>query len=189
MTIAPAKQSPRTISMAKDPAYWQALGQFIESFAGTEIILFNYLAVLSKTKLEVAKIFYGGDQAERLIEKVTQVMPLQPVDKELREKTNTALSQLKKINYVRNYLVHYVSMDTSDKGRLISNITKAKKSASVVEYRASIAVLGEMTEDLERIKQLILYCLVVLNGHAPVKRDDLAASFPALNAAWRYTPP
>jgi hypothetical protein len=37
--------SPRRISNPKDPAYWEALGEFIEAFASAETVLFNYLGL------------------------------------------------------------------------------------------------------------------------------------------------
>ena len=89
-------------------------------------------------------------------------MAIMPLDPDLTNKTERALTQLKKIASVRNYLMHYVSFETGDKGRIISNITKVRKGNPVIEYRASVATLDEMTVDLERISHL---CLLPLRLH------------------------
>ena len=53
-----APPSPmRLVSMAKDLAYWLALGRFIEAFASAEIMLFNYLVIISKMKNDIARVF------------------------------------------------------------------------------------------------------------------------------------
>jgi hypothetical protein len=74
-TVPPPK---RTVNLTKDPAYWEALGQFIEAFAGAENLLFNYLVALSRTHVDVAKHFIGGEQVDRLIEHIRQILVIMP---------------------------------------------------------------------------------------------------------------
>jgi len=177
----------RSVRTVQDPAYWQALGRFIEDYAGVEILLFNYVVALSKMNHGIARIFYGKDQTDRLIEFANQITSANPLDTELQDKTALAFGQLKKISLVRNYLVHYVSFETSDKGRIISNITKVRRGVSVTEYRASVAELSQMTADLRRISHLLVYCLLGITRRATAERAAIAADLSALDAAWQYT--
>ena len=179
----------RSVSMTADPAYWQALGKFIETFAGIEILLFNYLAALSGMRNDIARIFYGEDQAHSLITLIRQVMALRSPGMELKGKTELALDQLQKISVIRNRLVHYVSFVTSDKGRIISNIARVKNGKAIIEYRASTSALGEMTADLETISHLLVYCLLGLTRRTAAERAEMAADLPRINNQWQYTQP
>lgn len=152
---------PRVASAVKDPAYWQALGKFIEAFAFAETLLFNYLAALSGTSHAISRALFGSDHADTLIDAVRRVRATLPPDDDLMNKTELALTQFKLISRTRNSVVHYVSIETSDKGRISSNITRARQDKLIVEYRASVAALEEMTIDLERVAQTLLYCQLV----------------------------
>jgi hypothetical protein len=196
MAMTPAKppaSSPqsarRIVSLVKDPAYWQALGQFIEAFAHAEILLFNYIVGMSRMTHDMARLMIGGDPVDRLIDCARQAIVVMNIDDDLRVKADIALTQLKEISKIRNYLVHYVSFDTSDKGRIISNITKIRKGKQLIEYRASVSDLADMTADLDgRLSSLLVYCLLGLRWSTRPERDQLTAEMPALNDAWRYKP-
>ena len=61
-------------------------------------------------KHDIARIFYGKDQTDRLIDFASQITSANPLDVELNDRTAMAFGQQKRINLVRNYLVHYVSI-------------------------------------------------------------------------------
>jgi hypothetical protein len=44
----------RTTRTIRDPAYWHALGEFIESFASTETMLFTYLGLHAEIDFRIA---------------------------------------------------------------------------------------------------------------------------------------
>jgi hypothetical protein len=173
------------VSTAKDPAYWQALGEFIEAFSSTGTLLFNYLAGVARTPHAIAKALFGGDHVDELIKCLKQVIAVRPLRPDISAETTIALTQLKIISNTRNSVVHYASFVLSDKGRVSSNITRAKRDELIVEYRASVGALKEMTSDLERISQLILYCWLATEQPSKVTRDQFAG-LPAPNAAWLY---
>ncbi|MGD0762659.1 MAG: hypothetical protein ABR929_05610 [Roseiarcus sp.] len=188
-----AAPAPRSVSTTKDPAYWQALGEFIETFASTETMLFSYLIVRIKVPHPVGRALFGGHHVDQLIGAVSRITLVLPPDHDLAEKTVLALDQLRIINATRNSIIHYPSFVTSDKGRISSNITRARRAELIIEYRATVEALKEMTADLERISQIFLYCFLIAQGTKSLTPSmtpsQLAAEMPALNAAWLYKQP
>jgi hypothetical protein len=179
--------------MVKDPAYWQALGEFIEAFAQTETLLFNYLIALIGVSHAVGRALFSGDHVDALVDTVRRVARASPPDRDIVEKLEPALTQFKIINTTRNSIVHYVSMVASDKGRISSNITRARSAEQVIEFRASLDSLREMTTDLERVSQVFLYCQLTSRAGGPrvpqLAREDLVNQLTALSAAWLYIQP
>jgi|SRR5580658_8498641 hypothetical protein len=198
MTKAPPKAAPtvppRAISMQPDPAYWQALGRFIEAFASTETTLFNYLIALVDVPHAVGRALFSGDHVDTLIGTVKRVALVTTTASDVKDTLEPALTQFKIIGSARNSIVHFVSMVTSDKGRVSSNITRARSAEHIKEFRASVETLNEMTTDLERISQSFVYCLLTSpgGGRPPLPqhaRAYLTSQLPALNVAWLYIPP
>jgi hypothetical protein len=179
------------VSVTKDPAYWQALGEFIEAFAGAETMLFNYLVACAGMSHKAGRAIIGGSHQEQLIGMIRRLWATNPPDADIMEKAKPALDQFSSINTVRNSLVHYSSFVTSDKGRVSSSITRAHPGeAKFHEYRISDTILNDMTADLGKISHHFTYCLVTTIEYrrfiTKAARDDLANGLPALNAAWRY---
>jgi hypothetical protein len=177
---------PPIPTLSKTPAYWEALGRFIQSFAGVELTLFQYTTHLAKIDWNVARILLGGEQVDRLIDHTRKLMDTASVDTDIQNKTNIALTQLKSISTVRNLLVHYVSIERQETGSSISWFKKYHRDAPL-SYNVSTKDLENMTVDLDgRLSHLLLYCLTRVLLPDDPKNE---AKYDHLNDAWRYKAP
>lgn len=174
---------PRLISFTKDPAYWQALGEFIELFASAEHVLFNYLSLYVNIHPQLAKALFSGFHVDQMISLIRRVWIVTPPD-DMRDKLDDALSQFKAINDVRNSMVHNVSYVTSDKGRLSSN-TRAMTVEHVKEFRVEPDILKDIIADTEKIRDHLIYTVMIIADprNSP---NQLIGDFPTLPASWRY---
>jgi hypothetical protein len=184
---APATESPLTISVLPDPAYWQALGQFIEGFALGEVGAFAYLAACAGIRNLTARALLSGARADQLIVAIRKVWQIKSPDDDIREKVDTALTQFKHISAVRNSAVHYASFVISDRGRITSNVSRALTREHVREFRISPEVMTAMITDLEKISHHLTYGLVATID-SRVSRDELLRDLPNLAASWQYKP-
>jgi hypothetical protein len=55
------------------PAYWQTLGQFIETFADIEARMFYLLASYSNVSIDVAKALFSGTRVEAAIKLIRRI--------------------------------------------------------------------------------------------------------------------
>jgi len=172
------------VSLEKDPVYWQALGEFIEAFASAEIMLFSYFVNHAGIPFSIAKAFWPDIRAVRIIELIGAVWKEKPPDADIRQKLEVVFCKFKKINEIRNSMVHNVSFVTDDKGRVSSNISRR---LYINEYRVSPDKIRDMISDLEKIKAHLTYAVIV-TAEPWTNRDDLAREAPALAASWRYEP-
>ena len=108
----------RTLATIHDPSYWQALGEFIEAFSGAEMGLLHYLTSCAKVRNDVARALFSGVHVDQMISFVRRVWQVIPPDADIAEKMSGVLEQFKIISDTRNSLVHYVSLVSSDKGRI-----------------------------------------------------------------------
>jgi hypothetical protein len=173
------------------------LGEFIETFASAETMLFNCLILCANLNHATARVLFSGihvNQIVDMIRKVWEVITPHPdVQKKLDDpadgpETLSALSQFTVINKKRNSMVHYVSFLTSDQGRVSSNITRAATKKRLREFRVSPDILKDMSTDLEKISDHLQYAISVI-ADPGASRDELAHGLPALAASWRYKEP
>jgi hypothetical protein len=184
-------KSPRSISIVRDPAYWQALGEFIEAFASAETMLFTYLAVCANIPNSTAKALLSGIHADQIVSLIRRVWEIRPQTSGTTKRLERAFAQLTEINKIRNNVVHYASFVTSDKGRVSSNVTRAltRDRRRLKEFRVSSDILGDMTVDLETISQNLTYALTAIIDPGGISPETAQRELPALDAAWRYTDP
>jgi hypothetical protein len=150
------------ISTAKDPAYWQALGEFIEAFASAELLLFNYLVMHAAIPHSTARVLLPEIRADRIVDCIRAVWNVRTPDVHIRQELDVALAQVKEINKRRNSMVHNVSLVTSDKGRISSNITRAFTHKCPKEYRVAPDIIRDMIADLEKISAHVVYALIII---------------------------
>jgi hypothetical protein len=174
----------RSIRFKDDPTYWQALGRFVETFAGVELLVFTLTCFYAKTPERLGRIILSGQRTDACSGYIRTIMRIEQFPSTLTEELEGVLNKLSEISRGRNFLIHYGSFETSDKGRIISNISRAKSSTSIEEIRASVADLEIMTIDLIKIRSH-LTMLRVMPG---ASFDDRAAQMPILLDAWQYKP-
>ena len=189
---------PRSISIVDDPAYWRALGEFIERFAIVEDVLFNYVARIIPATSTVSRAILPGTRTGELCECIRRIweadenwhahpetgLPLSEIHFLQKKELDPVLSHLKAINTVRNSLVHYATFTTSDKGRISSNVGRAITPEGIKEHRATPTILNQMTADLGKVgRHLLTFIVTWKNPFAESVRD-----WPALNDTWQYKP-
>jgi hypothetical protein len=177
----------RTLATVHDPAYWQALGEFIEAFSSAELGLMHYLIWCAKLRHDVGRALLSGIHVDQMINFIRRVWQIIPPDADIAEKLSGVLEQFKLISDVRNSMVHYVSLVSSDKGRISSNATRALTDRHIREHRVEPKILQEMTADVRKISNHLSYAEIATVDPRR-DRSELAKSFPALVVSWRYKP-
>ena len=167
-----------------DPAYWQALGQFIEVYASVESMMFYLLTLYSKVPADIAKALFSGTRLDASIKLIRRIMAVNDPGEVRREELNVIFAQLTVINDARNDVIHYGSNETIDYGRISSNYTRAHLPENVTVRPMSAVVLEAMRHDLERIhSHLFVQCVLPDNKGAKPSLTTLLA------ASWQYKPP
>jgi hypothetical protein len=196
-----------TVDMRPDPDYWQALGEFVESFADTEIALFYHLVRAAKIEEDVARALFGGERAANYVNLITRIWEVRPPTDEIRQELEPVFQWFFAINDTRNIIIHYrswgqystlttsegVPLVTSDgrplrvsdsKIRISSDIVRARDRENPRVKHVSAQIVRDMTADLLRIRQHLMSLFAYPNAPLSVR----AAKFPEILNAWRYTP-
>lgn len=181
----PDSRPRRTISIIDDPEYWKALGHFIEAFATAETVLFHTLAFCAGTSISTAKAIFPGTRTDQAIKSIHRLFEARPaLNAEMKSELTDVLTHLKWIADARNLIVHYSSVVTSDKARIVSDITRALKPKNIKEQRVCQKILNAMTDDVTKIAHHLAMICAMPNASLAEKAREL----PVLNDAWQYTP-
>jgi hypothetical protein len=183
MTVVPPA-ARRTIDYSDDPAYWLALGQFVSRFAGVENAMRTFLAMQANVSDPVARAVFSGVHPEQAIQFIERIWNVCDPGREARAELRCAFRQLSAINARRNLILHFGSYETTDRGRVASTALRATRASGAEELSASIATLGAMSADLDKIGLHLASHMAYPNS--PL--SDRLSHFPALAEAWRYTP-
>ena len=168
-----------------EPTYWQALGQFIETYAHTEAVLFETLASYTDIPIEVARAVFSGVRTDASMDFIRRIIAVNGLETEKHTDPGELFEHLKFITDLRNHVVHYRSFLTDDSVRMASNITRALSPEKIKELRVSAEILGKATHDLEKI-----YAQLGMDILAPMlSLAQRARHLPVLNDAWLYKPP
>jgi hypothetical protein len=108
-----------------DPAYWLALGKFVEFFAHTEGVLFIYLSLCIKINVKEAKAVFSGLHVDQIIKHIRRLWQISKPDETVRAAVDVALTQLKLINGLRNSIVHHRSILNVKRERISTNFSRA----------------------------------------------------------------
>lgn len=174
----------RTISVVQEPAYFEALGRFVNEFAGVESALLFALKTYTKVSWPVARAIFSGARIETAMDFINRICNALDPGQERREELDDVFTQLRVINEIRNSLLHYGSATFSDKGRVTSNVRTAHLATRIREYSVSLDIINAMTADLQKISfHLTLQCL-----RPDASFAERAAEIPEIAGTWRYKP-
>lgn len=187
MAKKPKSQMPTIVigNLRPDPAYWQALGSFIESFANIELVMFGLLAVYAKVSNKQTRALFSGTRVDAAIKLIRRLIAVEDPGELQRKELEIVFAQLSAINEARNDIVHYGSMVTTE-GRMTTNISRAHLAENVTWRPISTDVVNAMTEDLHKIRTHLM--LHQKHGGDDETRDRLLA-FDIRSYAWLYKPP
>lgn len=169
----------------EEATYLIGLASFIEAYALFEASLFSYLEKTADIHGAMAIIAFGGlnvQGKQGAIYRIWRVTPPNPkIEKEVREVFKRSLD----ITEVRNSMLHYGSIVTTDRGRITTDMARALKASEATTHRVTGDTLTAMKLD-------ILKCgthLISLAIRPTFSLDERRAAVPgsALENAWRYT--
>ena len=175
---------PRSVTLESDRTYLAALGEFIETFATIETVIFNALISYANMPVPVGRALLSGTRVDQAIDFINRLFEAGLVPQNERAEIADALTQLRAINNFRNTLVHHNSFVTSDRGRVVSNVSRALTPARIREHRTSPEILAGAIHDLIKIGNALL-AVRFMRGVPPLAR---AKELPILSDAWRYKP-
>lgn len=182
-----SEDSQRTIIIGPaDPAFYQALGRFIDSFATAEAVLFALHAYFVGIDRKIAAAVFAGVRVDGFMENIRRIMDVADPGKEPREEIEEIFAQLKEIAQARNDVVHYFSFETSDAGRIVTTATRAHIPKKIRERKISTKILEDMTADVHKIVSHMQ-----LHMQHPRRAAERLSAFKsgAWHDAWRYKRP
>jgi len=161
--------------------YWQALGKFIEDFAGAEYAMSEVLRKYAGVSQHVGKAIFSGTKSDAAIKLIERIWAVHDPGETVKAELRSAFAQFRAINNVRNIAIHYGSHKRPEKGRFVSTLRNALTPDRVNEARVSSAILGQMSDDLFKIS---VHCWRRAFRLKPNRQDS-----GILRRAWRYKPP
>src|SRR5208282_2675555 len=143
----PMLRMPEGIKMGTkpDPAYWQALGEFIEMIANVETMTFYLLTLYAAVTPDHAAALFSGTRLLDAMKLIRRIIASAGAANKRHEELELLFAQLTAINAARNDIVHYGSIETVDFGRVTSNWTRAHIPENITVRPMSIEMLRAMT--------------------------------------------
>jgi hypothetical protein len=177
----------RVLEAHPDEGYLRALGDFVESYANTESLVFTYLHFSSKLTLPVSRALFSGVRTKEAISYIQRIWDVDPPPDFVRSHVEEAFTHLHMITDVRNHVMHYGSFLTDEQVRVTSDLGRAHTVERVRQMRIGEEDLITMTRDLFKIGIHIMAAMwVIMSGFDKRREAEFA---PLLAAAWRYTQP
>ena len=177
--------------------YWQALGRFIEAFAGIEYIMFLTLASHAKVSPGMSQAIFSGARVDASVDYIRRIFAVYDPGPENKKEFEELFEHLKFVNDLRNHVAHYPPGDKEGKDRIINNMWRALTLAKTKRMRVSADTLTAATHDVHKIS----FRLARSNAMAhflskKMPPDQLAyqyshwvISFPIVEEEWLYKPP
>jgi hypothetical protein len=178
-------QQPVTLSTLNEPAYYEALGRFVEAFSIVEGMLLFMLKTYAKVSWPMARAIFSGARVGTAIDFVNRICDAFDPGDQQREELKEVFKQLRAINEIRNSLLHYGSFTRSNIGRISSNIRIAHVPTRIKEHLVSLEIIGAMTTDLQKIS----YHLTTLCLKPQASFAERVVDIPEIADAWRYIRP
>lgn len=147
------------LSETDDGKYYLALGQFINSFATTESLLYITLDEQSGQSPPVRRVLTGPIMLTAVIDRLTGLMDLGigSLDEGSRTEIKGAFTQLRLIADMRNRLIHQGGNMIATGELFVRAKHPPKPGASIADELYDPRVLHEMLMDLQTIRYKVLY--------------------------------
>lgn len=178
--------TPRKYDSRPDPAYWEALGRFIECHARVELVLILFLSEMTGTRHVMARAVFSSMRSDAAITAIRHALEVAPRSPDQMSEIDDVLRQMKEISNARNDVVHQPSLLTSDKGRIVTNAARTHLQNRIRERRVSPQLLDAMTADLEKIS---LHLITIIVSPPSQSLADRALEAPGLLGPWGYKQP
>jgi hypothetical protein len=164
--------------------YWEALGQFIDTFAECEAVMAFALESYSDVSPQVAKALFSGVRTDAAANYILRILEVRKDLAPDRETLQAAFTQMGHINRLRNDIVHH---GARFKGEfpIVSNKRAALTRTRLRETLVSASLLDAVIEDLETINAQIR---LTLGKELPSAALYLEHYGPDAQRPWRYKP-
>lgn len=134
---------------AREQAYYEALGRFVQMFAEVERVMAQTLWHYAGTKQNVAKIVFAGTQSDTAANYIKAVAKTTGVNEESNQDLENILQQFGIIRGARNDILHYGATSIAEGKGIVSNAWKAKTEPTI--FAISAESLQHMESDLRKI--------------------------------------
>lgn len=167
---------------ARIRAYYEALGQFIDTFSEVETAVHLTLRSYAKTPREIANIAFASVKIDVGSTFIKQIAKATGHPQEVLDDLDDIFNQLGIINGARNHILHYGANMVAEGKGYVSNDQRAK--GEPVVYPISPDLLNDMRHDLERVLRRLYYDHLGYSG--PRDAEGLRIPDPYWHAPWRY---
>ncbi len=171
--------------MAREKAYYEALGRFVQIFAEAERLVAQTFWKYADTRPEIARIVLSGIGAEQATSNTKLLAAVAGVEAETKTDLDTVLDQFNVIRRQRNDILHFGATAIAEGRGMVSNAWKARSQPT--EFPISAETLGEMEADLRKVIAHLAY----RHLGRPWPRGALGrlSLDGTLRAPWRYRQP
>jgi hypothetical protein len=167
---------------ARERAYHEALGRFIDRFSRAEATIEYVLRHYAKTGPRVAVVIFSGVRMEAAVTFIRKLAPDAAISTEARAHLLDMLQQLNVINGARNNLLHFGAESIAEGSGFVTNELKRARGKATV-FPISPETLDQMTDDL---KAIIIHLLLDHAGRPALSPNTRALLLASMPSAWRY---
>jgi hypothetical protein len=164
--------------------YLEALGSFVMGFSEVEAAIQNALWTLAGVKPPTAQAVFSGVRTEDAMNRINRIAAAQNWPKQQKTPFEAVFSQLRKINKLRNDILHHGSTIRGIDHWEVSNEPFVHLKENIRTRRLSPAILRDAKADLD----VILSRLILLVWRDRIPADSIEDFSEALKTAWRYKP-
>ena len=175
------RASDTTEARARQTAYFEALGEFVDMFSRAELSVRFALWHYAKVTNKVARAVFSGVHVDTAIGFIRRVLDARGISEADRKGIGEVLTQLKAIADARNDILHLGAQSVDIGEGVVSNALIAHNELKT--FPISDQILREMTNDLRKIT---LHLALDHMGRRPVSPSTRSAFAPILRDSWQY---
>jgi hypothetical protein len=171
-----------TLTKNKPQNYHTALGEFITLFSIVEWDINNLIRYYLKISREKLNILQGAYRMDNGLDILNKLRVAGRIPKDRISELDEIVSHLRKINRLRNDIVHYgIGNATSGNETVVSNEFYAYKNKNIVSHVVSTRILNFAQIDLA---MLLIRINLLLHPQSRARPHNAKV----LHETWRYTP-
>jgi hypothetical protein len=170
----PKPPKPRHVFIKPDPSYLRVLGNFVEAFAQLEAMMFQSLRFYAGVETPTARALFSGTRVDAAMQNIRRIWEVHPIAPGRKADMENLFQQIKLIADLRNKIIHYGTIVTSDKGRITSTVSRALTPDRVEEHRARKKDLSAMIDDIVVINTALAWDFTPIPDNQAATDSDAA---------------
>ncbi len=164
---------------------YQALGRFVQLFAGTEALLQLTLWSAARVSNPIAKAIFAGVRPELAIQHIRRIFEVSDVFADRRSSYDELFQRIGIISEARNLLLHQ-GISSSDEGPVSTNSWLALTSDRARQIPASLTVLSNLGADTAKVNARLQLNLITQDD---VRASIAERSLEHIERPWLYEAP